>query len=167
MINTIYLDLDGVIADFDTYCVQLIGKSLYTFPDSQSGWDALGQYKDDIFINLQPMSDSFELVSSVTDIAKNKGYNIGVLTAVPKYGRVPFAKKHKMLWLQKHFPSLLSDFNIGPWAEDKQKHCIPGDILIDDVKLNIAQWDARGGIGIHHTSANNSIGALNLYFHQF
>lgn len=152
--------MDGVIADFNTYCISLIGRTLDTFPDSQSGWDALGDKKLDMYRHLPPMADAKELVSEVCSLAHHHNYVIGVLTAIPKYGKVPDAKIHKLEWLYKHFPYLSEDFNIGPWAEDKQKHCRVGDILIDDSERNIPQWNARGGFGILHTSAKDSIQKL-------
>ena len=158
--------MDGVIADFDTYCKSLIGCSLSAFPDSQSGWNALGDYRGDMYRHLAPMSDAHELVSGVFELATDYGYKTAILTAVPKYGRVPLAKMHKKEWLLKHFPFLFTDFNIGPWAEDKQKHCVPGDILIDDSELNIPQWNSRGGFGILHTSAKDSIAQLTQHLNK-
>jgi hypothetical protein len=32
--------------------------------------------------------------------------------------------------------------------------------LIDDYLKNIKEWEAAGGIGIHHTSPNNTISQL-------
>lgn len=151
---------DGVIADFDSYCHTLIGKSLSAFPDSESGWAALGQDKYTMFRHLKPMVDAKELVDGVIKMAHEYSYHVGVLTAIPKIGRVPLAKRHKKEWLYNHFPHLLDDFNIGPYAEDKQKHCVIGDILIDDSHLNIPQWRSVGGVGILHTSASDSLSEL-------
>jgi len=103
------------------------------------------------------------LVYACISLASLYKLEIGVLTAVPKYGRVPMAKQHKKEWIKKYFPELLSNFNIGPWAEDKYKHCQYGDILIDDQKRNIDQWNAAGGFGILHTSAENTIKELIAY----
>lgn len=161
--NTIYLDLDGVLADFDLYCRALLGKSLNQFPDSESGWNALGEHKQTIFRHLKPMQDAKDLVNGVTMLANDYGYHVGVLTAIPKHGRVPHAKRHKKEWLYNNFPQLLDDFNIAPFAEDKQKHCVVGDILIDDSELNIPQWRNVGGVGILHTSAINSLVELETY----
>ena len=47
--------------------------------------------------------------------------------------------------------------------EDKQKYAtIDGvqNILIDDYLKNIKQWEAKGGIGIHHINARTSINSL-------
>ena len=52
--------------------------------------------------------------------------------------------------------------NIGPYSHDKQKWCIPGDILIDDRPSNIEQWTAAGGIAVYHTGdVDASIKYLN------
>lgn len=161
--NHIYLDQDQVLADFDEYCISTIGKSLSTFPDSESGWAALGQDKYTMFRHLKPMKDAKVLVDGVIKLAHEYRYHVGVLTAIPKIGRVPLAKRHKKEWLFNHFPHLLDDFNIGPYAEDKQKHCVVGDILIDDSHLNIPQWINVGGVGILHTSAINSLVELETY----
>lgn len=158
--KTISLDMDGVLADFDTRCVEMIGKRLMDFETSQAGWDALGDLRLDMYKDLPKMKDADYLVRNVIELSYHNGYSVGVLTAVPKLGRVPMAKQHKREWLSMHFPHLLFDFNIGPWAQDKYKHCNPGDVLIDDSKLNIEQWNKAGGYGILHVDAETSIREL-------
>ena len=34
------------------------------------------------------------------------------------------------------------------------------NVLIDDHPKNIGEWEANGGIGIHHTSVNRTIAKL-------
>ena len=161
--KTIYFDMDGVIADFNAKCLELIGCSLDDFKTSKEGWDALGDHKLEMYANLAPMSDAKELVYSCLVLADFYGYRTGILTAIPKIGRVPMARNHKEAWVEKYFPRLSSNFNIGPWAEDKYKHCCPGDILIDDMKRNIHQWEEVGGFGIIHVSADQTIKQLREY----
>jgi hypothetical protein len=36
----------------------------------------------------------------------------------------------------------------GPYSKDKKDHCVSGDILLDDRKSNIDEWNQAGGIGI-------------------
>lgn len=146
--RTVYLDMDGVLADFDSYCVKLIGKLPKEFPTSSEGWRALGEHKYTMYKNLDPMPGAAELVRYVTSLSREYNFTIGILTAVPKIGTVPLAKQHKVEWLIKYFPQLLYDFNIGPWAQDKYKHCIGNDILIDDSKMNIDQWNKVNGCGV-------------------
>jgi 5'(3')-deoxyribonucleotidase len=71
------------------------------------------------------------------------------------------AEQHKREWLANYYPHLLDNFNIGPYAIDKQNHCKVGDILIDDSAMNISQWCAKGGVGILHVSAERSLKELN------
>jgi len=161
--KTIFFDMDGVIADFNSKCIELIGCTLDDFKTSKEGWDALGAHKLEMYADLALMSDAKELVYSCHVLADFYNYRTGILTAIPKIGRVPLARQHKEQWIEKHFPRFSSNFNIGPWAEDKNKHCCPGDILIDDMQRNISQWQEAGGIGILHVSAEQTIKQLREY----
>lgn len=161
--NKIFLDMDGVMCDFDGYTLARIGKRLREFPDSQSGWDAIAHISHDMFLHFDPMPDADELVYTVLELAEEYEFGVGVLTAVPKLLRVPLAEQHKREWLAKRYPMLLEDFRIGPQAVDKQNHCKPGYVLIDDSHLNIPQWTAKGGCGILHTSAKQSISELRQF----
>jgi hypothetical protein len=71
----------------------------------------------------------------------------------------------KMIWLAETVPDLIKEasFAIGPNAIDKQNHCVPGDVLIDDSKLNIPQWNAKGGFGILHVTSADSLQQLRKY----
>jgi 5'(3')-deoxyribonucleotidase len=160
--RVIYLDMDGVIADFNAYTIKRLGKTLDAFSSSQVAWEAMSPYLEEVYASLDLMHDAEVLVKGVIELTDMHNCEYGVLTAVPKLNRTPLAKNHKIAWLDRHFPMLLDNFNIGPWAEHKQFHCQVGDILIDDSKLNIPQWIDRGGIGILHTSAEDSLEKLKL-----
>lgn len=159
---TVYLDMDGVLADFDKKTIELIGKRLRDFPTSKDGWDAINHVPE-IYSLLEPMPDADELVAGVFQLQQLYRFNIGVLTAIPRIGRIPDAKIHKRNWIEIYYPKLLRDFNIGPYAVDKQKHCRKGDVLIDDSEKNIPQWNDAGGYGILHTSAEKSLAELEQY----
>ena len=140
-----------------------MGCTLNELPSRTDGWVALGDHKLDMFAKLDPLPDAHVLVQGVVEAAEAYGYQVGVLTALPKLGRVPNAEQHKREWVEKHFPELLENFRIGPYAEDKQHHYQEGDILIDDSTMNIPQWLAKGGCGILHTSAEKSLAELRAY----
>jgi 5'(3')-deoxyribonucleotidase len=157
---TVYVDMDGVIADFDKKTKELIGKSLDEFPTSAEGWAAMNNHKD-IYSLLEPMPDALELIEGILDLRKIYDFRLEVLTAIPKIGRIPTAKQDKVYWIEKHFPGIFDQFNIGPNAEHKQYHCVTDDVLIDDSVQNIPQWNSKGGLGILHTRASDSL--LELY----
>ena len=46
---------------------------------------------------------------------------------------------------------------------DKQKYAMingKSNLLIDDYIKNIHEWEAKGGIGVHHTDPTNTIAEL-------
>ena len=63
----------------------------------------------------------------------------------------------KRLWVRNNIPGTKL---ILRSAEQKQEFANPNAILIDDRTSNIEQWRAKGGIGIMHTSANETIKQL-------
>lgn len=80
-----------------------------------------------------------------------------ILTGLPAYG-YDKAEKEKRLWLKKHYNK--EDGVICCLSKDKQNFGARQDILIDDLPANIARWEQMGGIGILHTSADETIRKL-------
>ena len=156
----IHLDLDGVIFNMTKRVKELLGKTLDEFSSRQEAWDKLNKHQD-IFQNLELMPDAEALVDGVTKFARENGYKVEVLTAIPLMTKMPYAALHKEESVKRHFGHLGWKFKIGPHAKDKQNHCKPGDILIDDSDQNIDQWNAAGGIGILHTSAKDTLKELS------
>jgi hypothetical protein len=155
--------MDGVLADFDGKCKELTGSDFDGLgSNSKERWTRFNQFDPEgrMYAWLRPMDDSWMLVNKVREWAFLYSYEVAVLSAIPKLHRMPMAKHDKRAWIEKHFPSLVSNFNIGPHAEHKQYHCAPGDILIDDKQINIDQWNKQGGVGILHTSAKDSVAQL-------
>lgn len=153
----IFIDMDGVIANFEKKYRELTGRTEY----EKIIWSALGNHIHTIYSVLEPMEDARHLVDECKKIAEEYNFEIFILTAIPSKGKVVLAEQHKKEWLEKYFPDLRENFRIGPYAVDKQNHCEhPTDILIDDSRLNIPQWNAKGGIGILHRNAIQSINEL-------
>jgi hypothetical protein len=61
------------------------------------------------------------------------------------------------LWVRNH--KLGVKLNLA-YSKNKQKYAAPNHILIDDRKDNIEDWESKGGIGILHTSTENTIACL-------
>ena len=163
MYKTIFLDMDGVLSDFDKQYKFLTGLDFHSFAHRQDAWDSIGPYTDKFFQDMHPMSDAYDLVEGVHTLADRYGCEVAVLTAIPKIGRIPTARIQKLAWINNYFPEFSCTFNIGPHAQHKQLHCIPGDILIDDSPKNIPQWFDVGGFGILHSSAEDSLARLRKH----
>jgi len=158
--RTIYLDMDGVVADFDSYVSILLGRKIgwdSTTDLTDEEWERLASV-DRLYYQFPLMPDATKLVAYVKSLSTR--FHVGFLTAVPRRSTIPSAKDDKQAWINKYFPGMRMD--IGPYSHHKQKWCKPGDILIDDRPSNIEQCTAVGGIAIYHTGdVDASIKRLN------
>lgn len=156
---TLYLDMDGVVADFDEYAARTLGvpPSEGIYPDSI--WKQLAQ-NPRIYRDLIPTPYAYQLYRECVNFCLNKDYNWAFLTAVPKGNDVKYAFYDKVEWVQKHFPGTPVFF--GPYSKDKHQHCQAGDILIDDRTSNCEEWTAAGGIAILHKDFNSTITQINF-----
>lgn len=146
--STIFLDMDGVVADFDAVARKIIGYSHPAherWPDSD--WAKLRSHPR-FYSELPLMPDAHELVNTVMDWAAQHDRDVRFLTAIPQDNDFPWAIQDKITWAQKHFGNIPVWF--GPYSHDKRHHARPGDILIDDRASNIQEWREAGGTGILH-----------------
>lgn len=158
--NTIYIDMDGVVADFDGYAKEILG---YSTPGGKryppEDWAKISA-NERLYLLLDKCSNADILIKEVCKLAKDWNYDVRFLTAIPRANDVPWVFHDKMQWCNLHYPHIPVWF--GPYSHDKQHHCQPGDILIDDRSSNIDEWNTAGGIGIlhHDTSIDNTLALL-------
>jgi len=152
--KTLYLDMDGVVADFDEYAARTLGvpPSSGIYPDEV--WYKLATNQR-LYRDLIKTSYADQLVEECKDFTLTKEYNLYFLTAVPKGNDVKWSFYDKVLWAQKYYPDIPVMF--GPYSKDKWQHCKAGDILIDDRQSNIDEWRAAGGIAIHHVGIDSTL----------
>lgn len=146
--RTIYLDMDGVVADFNKFASDLLGREIgWEGKDlSSEEWDILTSVEN-FYFKLPLIEESTMLVAAAKSFSTR--FKVEFLTAVPRATTMPSAALDKKMWLDKHFPGF--KVNYGPYSRDKQKWAKPGDILVDDKRSNIEEWFNAGGIGILHT----------------
>jgi len=147
---TIYLDMDGVVSDFDGYAEPIVGfRTLGGVRYDQEGW-ALISANQRVYRDLAEMPEAQRLVKEVCQLARDKGMDVGFLTAIPRQNDVPWVFHDKINWINARWPDIPVFF--GPYSSDKQVHCkSPNDVLIDDRPSNIEEWRAAGGKAILHT----------------
>lgn len=148
----IYLDMDGVLTDFEKAFELIDGRK--TTEIEKEGDPAFWEHvkKGGLqFWSMMPwMKDGRKLWNYV------KNMNVKILSSPSR--SLPDSNKGKKIWVQallKPTPEL-----ILKRAREKQKYAAKNAILIDDKKSNILQWNAAGGTGIYHISANNTIKEL-------
>ena len=149
----IYCDMDGVVADFHAFTGKILGTK---FKDAY--WKDL---PDDTFAKLPLMPDAKRLWSFIGK------YKPIMLTAIPRESRGPISKQaaeDKTQWMKSNFNLDPSDMRAVS-RQDKQQFAKDGrdgrpNILIDDHAGNIREFKSKGGIGIHHINAVNTIKQL-------
>lgn len=145
---TIFLDMDGVVADFDAYAEPIVGyKSPGGHRYNDEDWQKIS-VNPRLYSILPKCHDADRLVREVQELAKQHKMSVGFLSAIPKENNLHWVFWDKMQWVQKNYPGV--PLFLGPYSRDKQNHYTPGDILIDDRISNVEEWRAVGGKAILH-----------------
>lgn len=149
---TIFLDLDGVMADFNNGFFAHHGVYPQDLEHDRSQiWVMIGQTQN-YWEELPLMSGAHDLWNRVSN------YNVTVLTGCPRDG-YDIAAAGKRRWVAKHWGPDVEVITCR--SDDKQSFMrAPGDILIDDWSDNIARWNNAGGRGLHFLHAKQ---ALDLF----
>lgn len=145
----VFLDMDGVLADFHNTVAREHGKE--TFDQLKRGEMAIEQSakKPGFIANLPKLSNAEKLVKNVTKMAGE--YSI---LSSPLMSRVEQSSKEKAEWLQKHLggaqpKTVVFDHEKFKFAQQPDE---TPNILIDDYDVNINLWNQHGGIGILYTN---------------
>jgi len=143
----LYLDMDGVVADFNAYVRNRLGRKEQGEKWPEQDWKKLSS-NPHLYRDLDKTPEADDLVENCQIFCETHNYALMFLTAIPNNNNMPWAFYDKILWIQDRYPQIPVMF--GPYSDDKQHHCHNGDILIDDRTSNIEQWRTAGGIGILH-----------------
>jgi len=145
---TLYLDMDGVLCNFDKAY-----RSLRTHAaDGKRFRAAVMEYK--IFEDLEFMPDTTELMNYVS---KLDGITIEILTSMGTFDAEQgnAARYQKMRWLDsKNIPYKA---NFVRCKEEKAKFAHDRAILVDDSIGCITPFNEKGGHGILHTKSSDTI----------
>lgn len=147
----IFVDMDGVLADFDSGYERLFGgRPIRNVAGHNTDWEKVRSVP--LFFHTLPMmSDAQELLDG---LGPHHPYTI--LTGVPK--EIDAASNEKIDWVRSHIHP--DQPVICCRSRDKCKHGEPGDVLIDDYMKYADLWTDMGGIFVHHTSAKSSLQKL-------
>ncbi len=152
---TLYLDMDGVLADFNAAAEQYLGATAQEhqeaaqrgrWPDDQ--WRKLVEVPN-FYRHLPKMPLADELVDLALKFQHNLDYDLRILTAIPKGNDMPDAFHDKIDWINQHYGQYNLRVHFGPYSHDKQHHCTSSDdILVDDRTSNCREWRNKGGVAI-------------------
>jgi 5'(3')-deoxyribonucleotidase len=150
----LFLDADGVLADFDAGARRLLGmrpKEFIAKHGRGAFWKRLANAKN-FYGTLAEMPDARKLFEAVKHLEPT------ILTGLP-LGR--WAAPQKIEWAAEHFPGVPI---ITCMARDKHKHMHPGDVLVDDREQHRAAYEQAGVVFVHHRNAEESLRQLAKIF---
>jgi 5'-nucleotidase len=152
----VYLDMDGVIADFFTEYAKLAGVnngSYRDIPPAKVDPTLDKMVGTDFFARLPKFPSADDLVNMIVKV-----YGHYHICSSPLRGDHEGSAKYKKIWIQQHLNPLPKNILITP---NKAKYAKQADgtpnILIDDRGSNISSWEAAGGIGIKYQADEDSL----------
>lgn len=157
----IYLDMDGVLADFFHEYAKLAGVPANKF--GKHDYRSIPPAKEDPTLDKMVGTDFFGRLPMFNTAP---GLVQMVLSYVPHYsicssplrGDHANSEKWKRVWISKHLSPQPKDIVI---TGQKERHAVNTDgspnILIDDRGQNIERWRAKGGIGIKYQADEDSL----------
>ena len=152
----IYLDMDGVLADFFAEYAKLAGIKSGNYrdiPPAKADPTLDKMVGTDFFMRLPKFSTADSLVNLALKYNKNYG-----ICSSPLRGDFANSERWKREWIKKN---LRPQPNIIFITSTKEKYAVNSDgspnILIDDRGTNIERWRAAGGIGIKYQADENSL----------
>ena len=154
MARQLYLDADGVLADFDKGATAVLGLHPKAY-ERRHGlvrfWRKIASTPD-FYFGLPLMPDAMELFDAVRHL------DPVILTGMP---RGNWAADQKVRWAARYFPGTRI---ITTMARDKRDHAREGDVLVDDQNKHRHLWEDAGGVFIHHRNAADTIEQLGAFF---
>ncbi|MBW8270500.1 HAD family hydrolase [Caldovatus aquaticus] len=143
----LFLDLDGVLADFDHGVQAVTGRRPEELP-RKTMWAALARAPR-FFETLELMHDAEELWRFCAP------HHPTILTGLPLGSWAPEQKRR---WVARvlgaHVPVITC------LSREKPRWSGPGHVLVDDRAEAREGWERKGGIFVHHVSAERTIAAL-------
>jgi hypothetical protein len=143
----LYLDCDGVLADFQQGADKLLGMDRFTYQKRFGRKKYLQALKSapDFYGTLSLKPDARKLFSAIEHL------DPVILTAVPERG---WAESQKQAWCARYFPRTRL---IITTVRGKSRYCSPGDVLVDDNRRHELSWSKAGGVFVHHVDARSTL----------
>jgi hypothetical protein len=146
----LFLDCDGVLADFDVGAKRILGMTPAAFEERHGRslfWKRLARARN-FYGDLPQMDDAQRLFEAVKHLQPT------ILTGLPLGN---WAAPQKENWAAEHFPGVPI---ITTMARKKHLHMAPGDVLVDDRENHRHLWENAGGIFVHHKNAEDTLRQL-------
>ena len=156
-VSKIYVDMDGVLCDFEKRYKELYGdikdrERRSTFRPNFKEFIESGQ-----FSTLDPEPDFLVLKTYLDSIHTPKE----ILSSTAYEETYDEISAQKLKWLNDHGVTWKPNF--VPGKRHKHKYATPDSLIIDDTLSVIEEWRKAGGIAIWHNNALSTITQLKMY----
>lgn len=147
----LYIDMDGVLADFDGGLFDLYGATFEGRPEIQDEFWNRDCHATRFFSRLKPIPGGIDLLDAI--LVREIPVCILTSTGGGRY-HIEIAQQ-KLDWLAAHgyraLPIAFAMNTVG------KAQFAPGNILIDDRAKVIIAWEKNGGRGIHFAGDAESV----------
>ena len=155
MTSKVYVDMDGVIADFFTALAEFRKVNHWKDQGEITLDTSIKELQGTNFFETLPV---FPFAKKLVDLVKSYTGGDYYINTSPLRDDLENSRKYKTKWLKKH------DFKPNDIIVTKRKESYAVDkvtgvpnILIDDRPKNLEKWVARGGIGIRYQANEDSL----------
>jgi hypothetical protein len=151
----LWVDMDGVLTDFDAQLKQMCGikngRAFEAKYGKQEFWHRIDVAGLEFWSDMPWMPDGKQLWSFL------KKMNLPIFIITAPASLIPESMTGKRMWVSKNLGSYPIYFS---QTGKKGKFARKNRILIDDMMKNIDSWKTHGLV-IHHTSTSDTISKLN------
>jgi hypothetical protein len=155
----VYLDMDGVIADF----VKRYKELYHIKPREAEKKKEFNKFFDEFIATKQ--FETLDLMPGAEEglqfLRKHLTVPTQILSSTANEERYDAISKQKLIWLNTHNVTFTPNF--VPGKRHKWKFAKPDTIIIDDTESVIDDWTKAGGIGILHKDWPTTLAILKLY----
>lgn len=147
--HNVWCDMDGVLVNFKK-AIEQLGLTIKDLDDEPNkAWPIITKAGENFWAQAPWMKDGKELWDYI------KKYDPTILSAPSSANS---SKTGKRIWVKNELGQNVKIILCK--ASEKQQFANDHSILIDDMQKNIDQWKSKGGIGILHTNAKDTIKKL-------
>jgi len=156
MIKKIYLDMDGVLCNFEQKYIELFGKEPAVADRNRKEWSTNWDKfcLEGHFENLCWFPGGIFLL----DYVERTNITIEILSSSGGKKYHDIVEASKKLWLKQH--NIPYKANIVPGRSYKTAYATPETVMIDDTPDIIEAFNKAGGHGILHKNAGETIEIL-------
>ena len=165
---TVYLDMDGVLADFFGGIEKLYGvqhwKELTSDRTKDLKTEVIKKITGTNFFETLPKFNSADaLIKLVQDFTGG----VFSINTSPLRGDNKNSAYYKKIWIGKHLPKPQEIIVTGRKESYAMNKNNKPNILIDDRPINIQRWTGRGGYGILYQANKDPVGKVQTGLEEY